>query len=47
MENGPAIWGLKILENRILNLNEQPRTHFEKKYLERKEACYNLILEKP
>lgn len=45
--NGPKIWGLRIFEDRILDSKEQPRSHFEKKYLERKENCYHLVLQKP
>jgi tRNA G46 methylase TrmB len=46
LENAQKIWKLKVLENRILDFGEQPRTHFEKKYLERGENCYNLVLKK-
>ena len=44
LENAENIFGLKVLENRIVDKSEKPRTHFEKKYLERGEICYNLML---
>ena len=36
---------LKLLDNSIINSidNFSPRTHFEKKYLDRGEVCYNLV----
>ncbi len=46
LENAQKIFGLKVIENRIVEKSEKPRTHFEKKYLERDETCYNLILKK-
>lgn len=43
-------WGLKLVERKELTLQNWPidkhRTHFERKYLERGEICYNLIFEK-
>lgn len=39
-------WGLKIILDSIVSKTEKPRTHFEKKYLERGEACYNLVFQK-
>lgn len=39
-------WNLDLVEDRIVLAKEQPRTHFEKKYLERGEICYNLIFAK-
>ncbi|MGZ3651744.1 MAG: SAM-dependent methyltransferase [Bdellovibrionota bacterium] len=36
-------WGLKLVECRELARNATPRTHFEKKYLERGERCWNLV----
>ncbi len=46
LENAQKIFGLQVIEKRTVDLNEKPRTHFEKKYLERGETCYNLILQK-
>lgn len=34
-------WGLRLLNNSLYK--NTPRTHFEKKYLERGEDCYNII----
>lgn len=42
----PLQWGLEILSDSILSKNSKPRTHFEKKYLERGERCYDLIFVK-
>lgn len=39
-------WKLEILEDSIVPISQQPRTHFEKKYLERGDICYNLIFAK-
>lgn len=43
-------WGLKLLKKQIYSSLEEipftPRTHFEKKYLERGETCWNLVFEK-
>lgn len=36
-------WGLKLKEEKELTKGFAHRTHFEKKYLERGETCYNLI----
>lgn len=44
MEN---TWHLKVVENRKIQRSEPPRTHFEKKYLERDENCWNLVFKKP
>ncbi len=46
LKNGQNIFGLKVAENKIVDPSGKPRTHFEKKYLERGETCYNLILQK-
>lgn len=40
-------WNLLLEEDRKLSSSEQPRTHFEKKYLERGETCWNLVVAKP
>jgi tRNA G46 methylase TrmB len=42
-------WKLELIENRKYGLDESEkyRTHFEKKYLERNEDCYNLVFKKP
>ena len=46
LEYSKAAWNLEILELSEINLKSnpehQPRTHFEKKYLERGETCYNV-----
>lgn len=39
-------WGLKIVEDRAVAASDKPRTHFEKKYLERGETCWNLVVKK-
>lgn len=46
LENGEKIFGLKVLESKPVDPSGKSRTHFEKKYLERGETCYNLILQK-
>lgn len=40
-----ATWGFKLLDQRQILMTERPRTHFEKKYLARNEACWNLVFE--
>jgi tRNA (guanine-N7-)-methyltransferase len=40
-------WHLNVIENRKVRENELPRTHFEKKYLDRDENCWNLVFKKP
>ncbi|MFT6071090.1 MAG: tRNA G46 methylase TrmB [Bacteriovoracaceae bacterium] len=39
-------WKLKLIEDKILESGFKPRTHFEKKYLEREEPCFNLVFSK-
>ncbi len=46
IELGTQHWKLKLIEDRVISASEMPRTHFEKKYLERGELCYNLVFEK-
>ncbi|HRK03199.1 MAG TPA: SAM-dependent methyltransferase [Oligoflexia bacterium] len=45
------VWGLQVTAERSFNENtipfSKPRTHFEKKYLERGQICYDAILLKP
>jgi tRNA (guanine-N7-)-methyltransferase len=36
-------WGMKLLDSRVLPLDSKPRTHFEKKYLERGDQCWNMV----
>ena len=36
-------WGLTLVDCRELARDAVPRTHFEKKYLERGERCWNLV----
>jgi len=45
-ELGIKYWGLKIIEDRLVKKEEKPRTHFEKKYLMRGDACFNLVFQK-
>ncbi len=46
VENAEKIFGLKVFEAKAFTETKKPRTHFEKKYLERGETCYNLIVQK-
>ncbi|MBT4760539.1 MAG: SAM-dependent methyltransferase [Bdellovibrionaceae bacterium] len=39
-------WQLNLLESKASPFSFNPRTHFEKKYLERKNTCYNLVFGK-
>ena len=43
-------WGLKLVTKQVYSSIDEcpfePRTHFEKKYLERGETCWNLVFEK-
>lgn len=36
-------WGLRLVECRELHRQAAPRSHFEKKYLERGDRCWNMI----
>ena len=49
-EMGPQLWNLKIYDEKEISMaqNEsfKARTHFEKKYLERGQTCYELIFQK-
>lgn len=36
-------WGLVLVECREISRDAVPRTHFEKKYLERGERCWNMV----
>ena len=40
-------WHLECMEDRPVRPNESPRSHFEKKYLERGDECRNLVFRKP
>lgn len=40
------VWGLKLKKENLLLRGDLYRTHFEKKYLERDEVCYNLVFKK-
>lgn len=40
------VWGLKLVELREIALDSMPRTHFEKKYLERGDQCWNMVWNK-
>jgi tRNA (guanine-N7-)-methyltransferase len=46
LTNATDIFGLQVLEHKVLSSTDRPRTHFEKKYLERGETCYNLVVQK-
>jgi len=39
-------WKLDLVADKELQKGFKPRTHFEKKYLERGETCYNLVFTK-
>jgi tRNA (guanine-N7-)-methyltransferase len=43
-------WGMKLIKKEVYSSLEEipfePRTHFEKKYLQRGETCWNLVFEK-
>ena len=41
------VWELEALEYKTIPHNFPPRTHFEKKYLERGQKCFNLTFKKP
>ncbi len=45
-EQFTTLWGLKLIDHRRLHAGHTPRTHFEKKYLERGEPCWNLLFQK-
>lgn len=51
MDYAQKSWGLKVLQKRNLNKETMPvssaRTHFEKKYLERGETCFEVVFQKP
>ena len=44
------VWGLQLVDKKIYSSIDEcpfaPRTHFEKKYLERGETCWNLVFQK-
>lgn len=40
------MWNLKLMDLRLIERHEVPRTHFEKKYLERGEICFNVVFGK-
>ena len=44
---GQTVWGLSLISDHLIDKNQKPRTHFEKKYLARNERCYNTIFQKP
>ncbi len=43
LEGFTKIWGLKCVKNQSSPFDFEARTHFEKKYLERGESCFNLV----
>jgi tRNA (guanine-N7-)-methyltransferase len=40
------VWAMACLVDRRINRDEKPRTHFEKKYLERGDTCWELVFTK-
>jgi tRNA G46 methylase TrmB len=38
-----AEWRFELGDKRLLGCGDRPRTHFEKKYLERGESCWNMV----
>ncbi len=42
-----SIWNLNLESVTDIGTDDLPRTHFEKKYLERGERCWNLVFSKP
>lgn len=46
LEMGVQVWKFKILENKVIDSSEQPRTHFEKKYLLSGQTCYSIVFQK-
>ena len=47
IQDWQQLHGLKLIESTELVLGAAPRTHFEKKYLERGETCFNMVFERP
>jgi len=41
------VWNLEVLKSEPLPKEQRPRTHFEKKYLERGETCWEITARKP
>lgn len=39
------VWGLSLVSENEMTRHGTPRTHFEKKYLERGQTCWNLVFE--
>lgn len=42
-----AAWRFQLCAKRVLGRYDQPRTHFEKKYLARGQSCWNLVFVNP
>ncbi len=40
---GENVWHLSVVDNLQLPADFEPRSHFEKKYLERGESCYQVV----
>ena len=41
------VWGLSVVEHKTVDpLKQKPRTHFEKKYLQRGEPCFEACFKK-
>lgn len=47
LEAFSRVWHLDVVEHRKLTRFDEPRTHFEHKYMARDEDCWNLIFKKP
>lgn len=39
-------WGLHLLVDRVISNEERPYTHFEKKYLERGDVCFEAVFQR-
>lgn len=39
-------WGLRLLKSTVIDPETKPRSHFEKKYLERGDNCFDLVFQK-
>lgn len=45
-EKMTTTWNMQLIEETTLTSSQTPRTHFEKKYLERGECCWNFVFRK-
>ena len=44
-ERAQSTWNVTILKSEAFTSSQKPRTHFEKKYLEAGQTCYELIIQ--